>query len=138
MHLYIAQSCNPETSNELVFIAYFESSNNTFICQFVQRYFDSKLCIIKYGIINISSQSCDIRSETRNSSNNTLTDTVTVSVPMSMLTLLPTESELCFVAIGKTANFTTAIEGTFSVSGRYVKLWLIVVWSSLCVMHVCI
>ena len=107
-----------ETSNELLLIAYFEASNNIFICQFVQRYFDNKSCIIKYGTINISNQSCDIQSETRNSSNNTLTDTVTVSLSTPMLTLLPTESELCFVAIGKTANFTIAVEGRFSVSGR--------------------
>ena len=109
-----------DTTNELVFYAHFEASNNTFICQFAQieRYLDNKSCVIKYGTINISSQSCDIRNETRNSSSNTLTDTVTVLIPTSMLTLLPTESELCFVAIGKTANFTTAVEGRLSVSGR--------------------
>ena len=104
-----------ETSNELLLFAYFEASNNTFICQFLQRYFDNKSCIIKYGTINITSQSCDIRSETRNSSNNTLTDIVTVSLPTSMLTLLPTESELCFVAIGNIANFTIAVEGRFRI-----------------------
>ena len=100
----------------MVFYAHFEASNNTFICQFAQieRYFDNKSCIIKYGTVNISRQSCDIRNETRNSSNNTLTDIVTVLIP----TLPPTESELCFVAIGKTVNFTIAVEGRFSVSGR--------------------
>ena len=88
------------------------------MCQFVQGHFDNKSCIIKYGIINVSNQCCDIRSETRNSSNNTLTDIVTVSLPTSILTLPPTESELCFVAIGNIANFTIAVKGTFSIPGR--------------------
>ena len=82
---------------------------NSFSCQFTEGYyFGKKLCLIKYGIINISNQSCDIKYETRNISDNTLTDIVTVLI----LTLPPTESEYCFIAIGKTANFTIAVEGT--------------------------
>ena len=99
----------------MLFHAFFDASKNSFSCQFTEGYYSNgKSCIIKYGIINVSSQSCDFRNETRNSSNNTLTDTVTVLIP----TLPPTESELCFVAIGKTANFTIAIEGTFSGEGK--------------------
>ena len=85
----------------MLFQAVFDASTNSFTCQFaVGYYFDNKSCIIKYGIINVSYQSCDIQIETRNNSNNTLTDNVTVLIP----TLPPTESEYCFAAIGKTAN----------------------------------
>ena len=103
-----------ETSNKL-FHTFFDESKNSFSCQFTEGYlFDNKLCLIKYGIINVSDQSCDIKNETKNSSNNTLTDTVTVLIP----TLPPTESEYCFIAIGKTANFTIAIEGTFNIKSK--------------------
>ena len=105
----------------MLFHAFFDASKNSFSCQFTEGYyFGNKLCLIKYGIINISNQSCDIKYETRNISDNTLTDIVTVLI----LTLPPTESEseLCFVAIGKTANFTIAVEGTFiSKSKRYKR-----------------
>ena len=99
----------------MLFHTVFETSKSSFLCRFIKgNYFQSKSCIIKYGILNVSNQSCDIINETRNSSNNTLTDTVTVLIP----TLLPTESEYCFIAIGKTANFTISIEGTFSGKGK--------------------
>ena len=95
----------------MLFHAFFDASKNSFLCQFTEGYyFDNKSCIIKYGIVNVSNQSCDIINETRNSSNNTLTDTVTVLIP----TLPPTESEYCFIAIGKIRTFTIAVEGTFS------------------------
>ena len=49
--------------------------------------------------------------ETRNISDNTLTDNVTIFIP----TLPPTESEFCFIAIGRVGNLTIAVEGSFSV-----------------------
>ena len=103
----------------MLFHAFFHASKNSFSCQFTYGYYSNgKSCIIKYGIINVSNQSCDIKYETRNSSNNTLTDTVTVLIP----TLPLTESEYCFIAIGKTANFTIAVEGTFiSKSKKYKR-----------------
>ena len=101
----------------MLFHVVFETSKNSFLCQFTEGYyFESKSCLIKYGILNISNQSCDIINGTRNSSDNTLTDTVTVLIPTLPQAL--SESELCFIAIGKTANFTIAIEGTFSGKGK--------------------
>ena len=111
IHVYTS---NAETSN-MLFHAVFYASTNSFTCQFaVGYYFDKKSCIIKYGIIDVSYQSCDIQIETRNITDNTLTDTVTVLLP----TLPPTESEYCFIAIGRVGNLTIAVEGTFSVKGK--------------------
>ena len=111
--LYIYTS-NAETSNVL-FHAFFDASTNSFTCQFaVGYYFDNKSCIIKYGIIDTSYKSCDIQIETRNISINTLTDNVTILIP----TLPPTESEFCFIAIGRVGNLTIAVEVTFSVKGK--------------------
>ena len=103
----------------MLFHAVFEASKSSFLCQFTEGYyFESKSCLIKYGILNVSNQSCDIKYETRNSSDSTLTDTVTVLIPTLPQAL--SESELCFIAIGKTANFTIAIEleGTLSGKGK--------------------
>ena len=107
----IIYASNTETLNTL-FHAVFEISKNSFSCQFAREYSFDKSCIIKYGISDVSNQSCNIQSETRNSSNNTLTNTVTVLIP----TLPPTDSEYCFVAIGMTENFTIAVEGTFMIN----------------------
>ena len=99
----------------MLFHAVFYASTNSFTCQFaVEYYFDHKSCIIKYGIIDVSYQSCDIQIETRNITDNTLTDTVTVLIP----TLPPTESEYCFIAIGRVGNLTIAVEGTFSIQSK--------------------
>ena len=99
----------------MLFHAVFDASKNSFTCQFaVGYYFDTKSCIIKYGIIDVSYQSCDIQIETRNISNNTLSDNVTILIP----TLSPTESKYCFIAIGKVGNLSIAVEGTFSVKGK--------------------
>ena len=101
----------------MLFHAVFEASKSSFLCRFIKgNYFQSKSCVIKYGIINVSNQSCDIKYETRNSSNNTLTDAVTVLIPTLPQAL--SESELCFIATGKTENFTIAVEGTFSGKGK--------------------
>ena len=101
----------------MLFHVVFEASKSSFLCRFIKGYyFESKSCLIKYGILNVSNQSCDIINETRNSSNSTLNDIVTVLVPTLPQAL--SESELCFIAIGKTANFTIAIEGTFNGKGK--------------------
>ena len=99
----------------MLFHATFDVPKNSFRCQFAERYiFDNKTCIIKYGIINVSYQSCDFIIETRNSSDNTLTDTVTLLIS----TPPPIESEYCFIAIGRVENLTLAIEGTFSIKSK--------------------
>ena len=105
----------------MLFHVVFETSKNSFSCQFTEGYyFESKSCLIKYGILNVSNQNCDIINETRNSSNSTLTDAVTVLLPTLPQAL--SESELCFIIIGKTANFTIAVEGTFSGKGKRMGL----------------
>ena len=64
-----------------------------------------------YGVINPNNQSCNIKNETGNSSDNTLVDTVTVSISAVQSEL---NAEFCFTAIGTTENFTIAVEGNFS------------------------
>ena len=101
----------------MLFHTFFDASNDSFLCVFTEEYYYDKSCLIKYGIINCSNQTCEIKYESRNSSNNnTLTDTVTILIP----TLPPTdhESEYCFIAIGRVGNLTIAVEGTFSVKGK--------------------
>ena len=106
---------NIETTNKLLSV-YFDGSKRSFLCEFLQYEFENKSCTIKLGIIDVLDQSCNIKSEIRNSSDNTLVDTVTVSIP----TLSTSESEFCFIAIGNTANFSIAIEGTFILKGNYI------------------
>ena len=46
----------------MLFHAVFDAPTNSFTCQFAEGYyFDHKSCIIKYGIIDVSYQSCDIQ-----------------------------------------------------------------------------
>ena len=97
----------------MLFHATFDAPKNSFTCQFaVGYYFDHKSCIIKYGIIDVSYQSCDIQIETRNITDNILTDNVTVLIPT-----LP-KLQYCFIAIGRVGNLTIAVEGTFSLKGK--------------------
>ena len=98
----------------MLFHTFFDASKNSFSCVFTEGYYFDKSCLIKYGINNCSNQNCEINNETRNFSDNTLTDTVTVLLP----TLPPTESEYCFIAIGRVGNLTIAVEGTFSIKGK--------------------
>ena len=98
----------------MLFHTFFDASKNSFSCVFTRGYYFDKSCLIKYGINNCSNQNCDIKNETRNISDNTFTDTVTVLIP----TLPPTESEYCFIAIGRVGNLTIAIEGTFSIKSK--------------------
>ena len=98
----------------MLFHTFFDASKNSFLCVFTRGYYFDKLCIIKYGIINISNQKCEVKNDARNISDNTLTDTVTVLIP----TLPPTESVYCFIAIGRVGNLTIAVEGTFSIKSK--------------------
>lgn len=69
-----------------------------------------------YGVFNPLDQSCSINYETRNTSDNdTHVDAMTVTVSITTLEL---NSDFCFIAIGKSENFTIAIRGNFSVSGN--------------------
>ena len=100
----------PETTNKL-FKVHFEKSKNRFTCQFIDYNYENKSCFIMYGVINSNDQSCNIKNETGNSSDNTLVDTVTVSILAVQSEL---SAEFCFTAIGTTENFTIAVEGNFS------------------------
>ena len=100
-----------ETTNNL-FSAHFDNSMNSFICRFVD--FGIKSCFIMYGVLNPLDQNCNINYETSNTSDNdTHLDAMTVSI-----TTLELNSDFCFIAIGKSENFTIAIRGNFSVSGN--------------------
>ena len=100
----------PETTNKL-FKVHFEQSKNRFTCQFIDYDYENKSCFIMYGVINPNNQSCNIKNETGNSSDNTLVDTVTVSISAVQSEL---SAEFCFTAIGTTENYTIAVEGNFS------------------------
>ena len=70
---------------------------------------------MKYGVNDPTTHNCHLENEARNSSNNSLSNTVTVSIPP----LAKNALEFCFIARGSAAMFTVAVEGTFN-TGKYV------------------
>ena len=96
------------TSNSLFFVKY-EPVNNGFFCLFVGSY-ENKSCAITYGAMDPTNQTCPLDNQvTQHVNSSRISDTVTVFIP----NLECTGSEFCFTAIGKTAVFTIAVEGTF-------------------------
>ena len=97
-----------DTSNSLFFVTY-EPVSNSFSCLFVRSY-ENKSCEITYGAMDSTDQTCAMDNQvTRHVNSSRISDTVMVFIPK----LERTGSEFCFTAIGKTAAFTIAVEGTF-------------------------
>ena len=96
----------------------------------------NKSCEIIYGAVDQTDQTCAMNDQVTqnkimNSSNDLMSDTVIVFVPL----LAQTSSKIyCFTAIGKTPSLTIAIEGTFktgidSILGYNNKFPLIIIYS---------
>ena len=103
----------------------FDSASSSFSCKFLGNQGTGlKSCDIVYGIQDAITQSClssTIKSEAENSTHSFISDTVTVSIPP----LAQTESEFCFVAMGKTQVYTVVVEGTFKIGTiRTHMLWV--------------
>ena len=96
--------------NSLFFVKY-EPVNNSFSCLFVGSY-ENKSCEIACGAMDPTGQTCVMDNKvTWHVNSSRISDTVTVFIPK----LECTGSEFCFTAIGKTAAFTIAVEGTFRI-----------------------
>ena len=100
-----------DTLNSLFFVKY-EPLSNSFSCLFVGRIYENKLCEIIYGAMSQTNQLCPFDNQlevTRRVNSSRISDTVAVFIPK----LEHSGSEFCFTAIGKTAAFTIAVEGSF-------------------------
>ena len=102
-----------DTSNSLFFITY-ETLSNGFSCVFVGSY-ENRFCEITYGAMDPTDQTCPLDNQAAwhvNSSGSLMLDTVTVFI---LLLAQAKPAIYCFTAIGKTPNFTIAVEGTFTI-----------------------
>jgi hypothetical protein len=107
-----------DTSNSLFFVK-FEPLSRTFSCQFVGQH-DNKSCEITYGPVDPTGQLCTSQLDKRSTleNNSGTSDIVNVSIPAQDLQPQTEPQRFCFIAIGKTPEFTLAVEGVFTIVGN--------------------
>ena len=102
----------------------FDVSTSSFLCQFSNLENAPKSCKIIYGHRHPITHRCLSLIMAQNSTNNNVSDTVTVFVPS--LEYMGSDSEFCFTAIGTTGAFTVAVEGTIR-TGMHNLLYLLLI-----------
>ena len=107
----------------------FDAHASSFSCLFSAGNLESspKSCKIIYGYRDPITDSCLLLITVQNSTNNNMSDTVTVFIPN--LEHTDSDSEICFTAIGITAGFTVAVEGTFK-TGTHSVVYHILLFSN--------
>jgi hypothetical protein len=107
-----------DTSNTLFFVE-FEPLSRILSCRFVGQH-DSKSCEVTYGPVDSTDQLCTLQLDNRITlvSNSDTSDIVIVSIPAKDLQPQTEPQRFCFIAIGKTPEFTLAVEGVFTIVGN--------------------
>ena len=110
MMFIIMLSVFTETTNTVLRVE-FDAHAIRFSCQFTIGNLRNgpKSCKITYGPQDPITQHCLSSITFENSTNTNISDSVTVFLPK----LEHTDLEFCFTAVGTTAAFTVAVEGTF-------------------------
>ena len=108
--------------------AEFNSTNSSFTCRFIGDYGTGLMsCKIVYGLCNHQmndSEECvssGVKAEAESIAYGNIAES---AVTVSILPLAKTVSKFCFLAIGKTPNFTIAVEGYFNTGMFSCILWI--------------